>query len=79
MDKRGAKMNVMELQDIACDEGERFLSRQHVARILDCSVETVGRRIKSGNLKSVKLGRLVRIPASEIARLTSNIAQADVS
>ena len=69
MASHSATVNIMELHEISHDEGERLFSRQRFARILDVSVETVGRKIKAGEIRSVKLGRLVRIPASELSRL----------
>ena len=58
--------------------GQQLFSRRSVAAMLDISIETVSRRIKNGDLKSVKVGtRLVRIPRSEVERLLLNSAQAE--
>ena len=53
----------------------QLLSRQRVASLLDISIETVGRRIRSGDLKAIKLGRLVRVPRSEVLRLLAGDAE----
>lgn len=45
----------------------RFLTRQEVAEILDCSEDTVDRRIRAGKLKALVDGRLVRVSESDLA------------
>ena len=49
--------------------GEQLFSRRRVAALFDCSVETIGRKIKAGDLRAVKIRRLVRIPHSEVVRI----------
>lgn len=44
----------------------RFLTRQEVADLLACSVDTVDRRIRDGRLRAVVDGRLVRIAQSDL-------------
>lgn len=44
----------------------RFLTRQEVADVLACSVDTVDRRIRDGRLRAVVDGRLVRIALSDL-------------
>lgn len=39
------------------------------ARILDCSEYTVRKLIADGEIRTVRLGRLVRIPRTELVRL----------
>lgn len=39
------------------------------AHHLQCDAKTIHRRIKKGIIKAVKIGRLVRIPRSELERL----------
>jgi excisionase family DNA binding protein len=46
-----------------------FLSVAEVAAYLRCSRTTVYKLLAEGRLRSVKLGRLRRIPAGELARL----------
>ena len=38
-------------------------------KLVGLSQSTVARRIKDGKIRAIKIGRLVRIPASEIGRL----------
>ena len=45
----------------------RFLSRREVAEILDCSEDTVDRRIRAGKLKALVDGRLVRVSEADLA------------
>lgn len=49
--------------------GERFLSPESVATVLDCSVETVRGWIKAKVIGSIKIGRLRRIPYEEIEKI----------
>lgn len=59
---------------------QQLFSRRTVAALLDISIETVSRRIKSGDVRAIKVGsRLIRIPRSEVERLLSpNSAQAEI-
>lgn len=45
------------------------LSAETVAALADLSPNTIRNMIARGDLRAVKLGRAVRIPASELARL----------
>lgn len=63
-----------EISEISADAAQ-LLSRRRVASLLDISVETVGRKIRAGDIKSIKLGRLVRVPRSEILRLLAGAAE----
>lgn len=46
-----------------------LLTVQQVADFLGTSLRTVQRRIADNSIRTLKLGRIVRIPASEIGRL----------
>ncbi|HEV2225105.1 MAG TPA: helix-turn-helix domain-containing protein [Candidatus Acidoferrales bacterium] len=48
----------------------QLLSPKHAAALLDVHVKTVRRRIRTGELAAIRLGRLVRIPRSEITKFT---------
>jgi len=54
---------------------ERLLSPQKFADRLSISRWTVYAWLQEGRIKSVKLGRLVRIPESEVERLVQEGAQ----
>jgi excisionase family DNA binding protein len=56
----------------------QLYSRNRVASLLDVSLKTLERKIAAGDLRAVKIGRLVRIPASEIARLTASNSEPTV-
>lgn len=45
----------------------QFLTRKEVAEILQCSEDTVDRRIRTGKLKAVIDDRLVRISEADLA------------
>ena len=55
----------------------KALSPESVAAHLDISVQGVRRLIKSGELRAVKLGRLVRIPTAEVERLVARARRAN--
>lgn len=46
-----------------------LLTPQQVADFLGASLRTIQRRIADHSIRTLKLGRIVRIPASEIGRL----------
>lgn len=46
-----------------------LLTSQQVADFLGASLRTIQRRIADGTIRPVKLGGIVRIPASEITRI----------
>ncbi len=46
-------------------------STDSVAELLGVSKRTIERRIADGSIRALKLGRVVRIPASELERLLS--------
>lgn len=48
---------------------DKFLTIVEVARELRISRRTAERRVADGTLHSVRVGRLVRVPASELDRL----------
>jgi excisionase family DNA binding protein len=52
---------------------DQSLSPAALAARWECSVVTVKRRIKAGQIHSHKNGRLVRIPLSEILRFETEI------
>lgn len=47
----------------------QLLSTRKVAEILDCSIDTVRRRIEDGTLTASRVGRLVRVHADSVARI----------
>lgn len=47
----------------------RAVSIPDAARLLACSQSTVRRAIEAGQIREVRLGRIVRIPITEIDRL----------
>ena len=51
----------------------QLLSKQEVARGLAVSMRRVERLIASGALKRVKIRNTVRIPTSELTRLTGGL------
>ena len=48
---------------------ERFLSVKEVAKIFSLSTRTIWRWIDRGELKSIKVGKSVRISTNEVERL----------
>ena len=50
---------------------ERYYSPESVAEILDCSVEKIRKMILRREISYRKIGRLVRIPVSEIEKIGS--------
>ena len=55
------------------------LSTAQVAQILGCHENTVRRRVRDGTLRSVRFGRLVLIPRSEVDRLVGDESSAEVA
>ena len=51
------------------DDKLRALSLEDVAQRLDVHVSTVRRMLKDGRLKGVKLGRVIRVPVTELERV----------
>jgi excisionase family DNA binding protein len=45
---------------------ERFHRISHVAETLDMSISTIRRLIRDGQLDSIRIGSLVRVPASSL-------------
>lgn len=43
-----------------------LLTRREAAEILGCSVDTVDRRIREGQLKAIRNGRLIRVSADDL-------------
>ena len=48
---------------------EELLTVREVANRLKVNVMTIYRRIWNGQIKSIKIGRLIRIPAKEVERI----------
>lgn len=48
-----------------------LLARKDVARVLGVSVSTVGRLIRAGEIRYVRIGRLVRVAPAEVARIST--------
>ncbi len=61
----------------ASEAADPFLTIDQVALQLQLSASTVRRRIKDGTIRVVRLGRLVRVAPSEIARLAAAEAASD--
>jgi len=47
---------------------EEHFSAKRLAPILDCSVSEIRKAILRGDLKAVRIGRLVRIPTSSVQK-----------
>ena len=47
-------------------ENEKWYTVQQAAEMLQCSQNTIRRRIKSGELSVMRSGRILRIPESSI-------------
>ncbi|MBN4081378.1 helix-turn-helix domain-containing protein [Caldithrix abyssi] len=52
---------------------ERLYSPESVARIFDCSVEKIRKMIQKREIGYKKIGRLVRIPQSELEKVGKQI------
>lgn len=61
----------VELAVVAA-ELEPHRSQEHVALALGVSLSTVQRRIRAGQIQVVRVGRAVRVPQTELARLLSS-------
>ena len=48
---------------------EKLYTVQQAADALQCSLSTIRRRIKSGELKAIKSGQILRIPESSIREM----------
>ena len=56
---------------------EKYYSPETVAEIFDCSIEKIRKMIQKREIAYKKIGRLVRIPASEIERVGMNYPDFD--
>lgn len=63
------------MQITTTESRERLLSPQEFADLLSISRWTVYAWLQEGKIRSVKIGRLVRIPESEVERLVQEGAQ----
>ncbi len=61
--------------NITHTDNQQFLSPQEFAHRLSISRWTVYAWLQEGRIKSTKIGRLVRIPESEVERLVQEGAQ----
>ena len=61
--------NVERLLAAESASEERLYSRSEAAQILGVSTRTIDRRIKSGQLRTVKLGTSLRITGASILRI----------
>lgn len=52
-------------------EQNRLYSLQEVTTLLHISLPTIRRAIKAGEIQTVRVGRLLRVQASEVKRLSS--------
>ena len=51
----------------------RFLTPAEVADALSISIKTIYRLIHQGQIRAVKIGRQLRIPAAELTRLERDV------
>lgn len=51
-------------------KAEHWVSTRTAAQLLDVSPRTIARWVRTGQLSAAKVGRVWRIPYSEIRRLT---------
>jgi excisionase family DNA binding protein len=56
---------------------EKLYTKMQAAEYLQCSLSTINRRIKTGDLKPLKNGRIVRFTESELERFIRNNNQSD--
>lgn len=54
---------------------EKLYTTEQAAELLQCSLSTIRRRIKSGELKALKSGKLLRIPESSLQELLKPTTQ----
>ncbi len=52
-----------------CSSTERLYSPETVAKMLECSVEKIRKMIQKREISYKKIGRLVRIPSSELEKI----------
>ncbi|HEU5214913.1 MAG TPA: helix-turn-helix domain-containing protein [Gaiellaceae bacterium] len=55
-------------------EAPPLLTISEVASALRVSYETIRRRVSDGTIHSVTLGRVIRVPASELDRLLDDVS-----
>lgn len=48
---------------------EKWYTTEQAAEILQCSLSTIRRRIRSGELSALKSGKILRIPESAIKKM----------
>lgn len=53
---------------------EKWYTTEQAAEILQCSMSTIRRRIKSGDLKALKSGKILRIPESSLKAMMQETA-----
>ena len=56
---------------------EKLYTKMQAAEYLQCSLSTINRRIKTGDLKPLKNGRIVRFTESELERFVHDSNQSD--
>ena len=56
---------------------EKWYTTEQAAEILQCSMSTIRRRLKSGELKALKSGKIIRIPESSIKAMMKRTDAAD--
>jgi len=56
---------------------EALFTKKQIAELLQISIRTVDRRIKSLNLPVFKIGRLVRIPKSSLKLMITHEGNSD--
>ena len=54
---------------------KKLYTTEQAAELLQCSLSTIRRRIKSGELKALKSGKLLRIPESSLQELLKPTTQ----
>ena len=56
---------------------EKWYTTEQAAEIQQCSMSTIRRRLKSGDLKALKSGKIIRIPESSIKAMMKRTDAAD--
>jgi len=67
----------MEAPTIDKAEPDRLYRTSEVAMLLGCSISYVWRLIDRGDLRSIHVGRLARIPASNVRAYIAERVQAE--
>jgi excisionase family DNA binding protein len=63
--------------DSPTDPNSLFITRTHAAKLCDCNVQTLDKRIADGTLKKYRFGRLVLVKRAELLHHIESEAVAD--